>query len=320
VFDSIAGGAGAELTLRANRSAFEAIRAVPRVLTGFDTADTTTTVLGRRLSMPLYIAPMSAHGLIHPAAESATAGAAARAGVAFGASTHSTRSLEEIAAVGAGVRWFQLYIRTDPGRDRDLLERAEAAGYGAVLLTVDQALLGLRERDIRNGWLFPFEGLGNFASIEEAEAGRGDLGWADVDRVRAATSLPVFLKGILHADDAEEAVQRGADGIVVSNHGGRSLDSGIGTVAALPAIAERVAGRIPILLDGGVRRGLDVFKALALGAVAVGIGRPALWALALAGEEGVTALLDRFHEGLVNTMVLAGAATIGDIRRDSVLV
>jgi isopentenyl diphosphate isomerase/L-lactate dehydrogenase-like FMN-dependent dehydrogenase len=308
--------------VRANRSAFEAVRVVPRVLTGIDTADTATTILGRPLALPLYVAPTSAHGLVHPSAEAGTAGAAARAGAAFAAATHSTRSLEEIAAVadGNGVRWFQLYVRTDPGLDRELLARAEAAGYGAVLVTVDQALLGLRERDIRNGWLFPFEGLGNFASVEDAAAGRGDLGWADVDRVRSATSLPVLLKGILDPDDAEEAVHRGAAGIVVSNHGGRSLDSGIGTLAALPAVVERVDGRVPVLLDGGVRRGLDIFKALALGADAVGIGRPALWALALAGEDGVAALLAGLVEGLVNTMVLAGTPTIADIRREAVVL
>ncbi len=329
-YDFIAGGAGSELTLKANRGAFERIAIVPRVLTGIKQADTTTTLLGERLSMPIYVTPMSNQGVAHAAGEVGTAQGAAKVGSLFVTPTGSNRSLEEIArAMGNGPRWFQLYFNKYPEVNKGLLLRAENAGYSAIVLTVDLPVLGMRERDLRNHFTVA-EGLkrANFASGESIAAGsdlqslvaslKEDLSWDDYEWTRNHTSLPVLIKGILSPEDAEEAARRGVPAIIVSNHGGRQLDTGLGAVEALSPIVERVAGRMRILLDGGIRRGTDVFKALALGADAVGVGRPVLWGLVISGAEGSAAVLEHLRAELVNVMRLAGVARLGDITREFV--
>ena len=331
-YDFVAGGAGAEETLRANRTAFEKIGIIPRVLTGIRESDTSTLLFGHKLSMPIYVTPVSNQGVVHPSAEAGTADGASRAGTLFVASTGSTKSLEEIAAANRnGPRWFQLYLNKDPEVNKDLLRRAEAAGYSTIVLTVDLPILGLRERNIRNQFTLP-KGLGRvnvqsaqslaaMRSIQSLVSGfKGDLSWDDYEWTRKHTRLPVLVKGILSTEDAEEAVEHAVPGIVVSNHGGRQLETGIGAIEALAPIVDAVSGKTVVLFDSGVRRGTDVFKALALGAAAVGVGRPALWGLTLWGSEGVAAVLEHLRSELVNVMRLAGVGKVADITQDFVRI
>lgn len=329
-YDFIAGGSGTERTLRANREAFQKIRIVPRVLTGIKESDTAVDVLGHRLSMPIYVNPMANHGIVNSIAEVGSARGATKAGTMFVAPKGSTKTMEEIAAATKdGPRWFQLYFDKDSDVNMDLLRRAENAGYSAIVLTVDLPVLGLRDRNVRNSFTLP----GNLdranvstdkyqattRSLESLVAGiKDDLSWEDYEWVRKHTSLPVLIKGILSPDDAEEAARRKVPAIIVSNHGGRQLDTGFGAIEALRPIVDKVKGRTRILFDSGIRRGTDVFKALALGATAVGIGRPVLWALALYGEEGVTAVLEHLRMELVNVMRLAGVPRIAEIGMDHV--
>ncbi len=327
-FDLIAGGAGAEQTLRANREAFEKIAIVPRILTGIKQADTSATLLGQHLSMPIYVTPMAYQGTAHPSAEVGTAQGTAKAGSLFVTPTGSNKTLEEIAAaIGNSPRWFQLYFNKDPEVNKALLQRAEKAGYSAIVLTVDLPVLGIRERDIRNEFTISQELVAtNVPSNQSTAAMRNlrsllegmkdNLSWEDYEWTRKHTSLPVLVKGILSPEDAEEAAKRKVPAIIVSNHGGRQLDTGLGAIAALPPIVERVSGRTRILFDSGIRRGTDVFKAVALGADAVGVGRPALWGLAISGAEGVHAMLEHLRAELVNVMRLAGVARVADITRE----
>lgn len=333
VYDYLAAGAGAGVTVHENRSAFDALRLRPRVLVPVGTRDHSVELFGRRLETPLLVAPMAFQRLAHPDGEAATARAAATAGAVFVASTMATTSLEEIAVAATGPKWFQLYVYKDRGLTRDLIERAEAAGYLAVQVTVDLPVLGRREIDIRNRFGLP-EGM----AVKNLErAGRGalpagvadsgaavytrdqldaDLGWNDVAWLRSLTRLPVLLKGIVRGDDAATAIKAGADGVVVSNHGGRQLDTSLATIAALPDVVEAVGGRIPVLLDGGVRRGTDVLKALALGATAVQVGRPVMWGLAVGGEAGAARVLTMLRDEFDNAMALCGCPTVRDITRD----
>jgi L-lactate oxidase len=326
-YDYIAGGAGSEGTLRANREAFDKIAIIPRVLTGIKEVDTTTNLLGHNLQMPIYVTPMASQGLAHPSGEVGTALGAAEAGTLFVASTGSTKSLEEIAtAMRNSPRWFQLYLNKDPEISKDLLRRAEKSGYSAIVLTVDLPILGLRERDTRNRFIQTSDqnpstnpssqSPAALKNLQTLIAGmKDDIGWDDYEWTRKHTTLPVLIKGILSLEDAEEAARRRVPGIIVSNHGGRQLDTGLGAIAALPPIVDRVAGRTRVLFDSGIRRGTDVFKALALGADAVGVGRPALWGLAVAGAEGVAAVLDHLRMELANVMRLAGTARTAEITR-----
>jgi 4-hydroxymandelate oxidase len=291
--------------------------------------DTSTIVLGSPVSMPVLIAPTAFHRLAHPEGELATARAAGRAGTLMAASTSSTYTLEEIAKAATGPLWYQLYVYRDHGLARNLIQRAEAAGYRALCLTVDTPILGSRERDHRNKLTLPAGiRMRNFeaAGLDTAKTGVNfleyafkqldpSLTWDAVEWLRGETRLPLILKGIIAPEDGALAAERGVDGIVVSNHGGRQLDGAEATLRALPRVVDAVAGRAEVFVDGGVRRGTDVVKALALGARAVLIGRPCLWGLAAAGEEGVARVLEMLRQELALAMALCGCPVVGAIDR-----
>jgi 4-hydroxymandelate oxidase len=337
-FDYFAGGSDDGVTLAENRRAFAAIDLRPRVLTGVGRRDLAVSVLGRTLSLPVLVAPMGLQCLAHPEGERATARAAAAADTVLVVSTMATTRVEDIAAAsGGGPLWFQLYVFKDRGLTRALVARAEAAGCAALQLTADVPVLGRREADARNGFGLP-PGL---SVAHFAEAGHGGMAscqgesgpsaytramfddtltWDDVSWLRSVTRLPVLVKGVLRGDDAARAVEHGAAGVVVSNHGGRQLDTAVAAVRALPEVAEAVAGRGVVLLDGGVRRGTDVVKALALGATAVQVGRPVLWGLALAGADGARRVLELLRAEIDAAFALCGCAAVGDVRRDLVRV
>jgi 4-hydroxymandelate oxidase len=328
VHDYVAGGAWDELSLAGNEAAWRRRTLRPRVLAGAAPARTATTMLGRRTAMPVAIAPVAAQGMVHPDGEVATARAAAAAGIPFTLSTFSSRSIEEVAAATPdATRWFQLYAQADPGRTRDLVERAEATGHQAVVLTVDLPVVGYRERERRSG--FVLAGPPGARGAGGVDAGAGEqsvddllaqnLTWNDLAAIRSwAPALPLVLKGILTAADARLAVEHGADAIVVSNHGGRQLDRVAAAVDALEEVVDAVRGRAEIWVDGGVRRGLDVAIALALGARGVLLGRPVLWALASAGQAGVERALAIVREELEIAMALLGAPEPSAITRSHV--
>ncbi|MBB4686234.1 alpha-hydroxy acid oxidase [Amycolatopsis jiangsuensis] len=317
-YDFYAGGAGEEETLRANEEAFRRRVLVPRVLRNVGKRDLAVELAGSPLSMPVLLSPTAFHRLAHPDGELATARAAARAGTVLVVSMAATTAIEDIVAAAREVTddpalWFQLYLQPDREFTKAVICRAERAGVKALVVTVDSAVFGKRERDHRNGFLdLPPE-----LSVENMRDDTGrvrdiempaELTWTDVEWLRTISGLPILLKGILHPSDARLAVEAGVSGLVVSNHGGRQLDSAVSTMDALPAVASAVDGAIPLILDGGVRRGTDVVKALALGASAVGIGRPALWGLAAAGTEGVTEVLEGLREEVDRAFALCGAA------------
>src|SRR5947199_253653 len=299
IFDYIAGGAEDEVTLRRNREAFGRWALRPRVLRDVRKRDTKTVLLGERVSMPVCVAPTSFHALVHPEGEVATARGSAAAETILIASTVSTKPLEEIAAAADAPRWFQLYVYKDRAVTEELVNRAVKAGYKALCLTADTPVLGRRERDERNAFTLPPgfgianlkpAGLDGMPEVEQGSAFAqyvtdlldSSLTWDDVDWLKSISPLPLVVKGIMTAEDAVLAVDHGIAGIVVSNHGGRQLDSTLGSLDALPEVFAAVRGRIEVYLDGGIRRGTDVLKALALGAKAVFVGRPVLWGLALA--------------------------------------
>jgi L-lactate oxidase len=329
-YDFIAGGAGAELTIRANREAFEKIGIIPRVLTGIRQVDTSTTFFGQKMSMPIYVTSMSNHGVAHTSAEVGSAEGARRAGALFVAATGSNKTIEEIAqASGSSPHWFQLYYNKDMEINKSLIQRAEKAGYSAIVMTVDLPVLGLRDRDLRNRFVLasglkraniPSERFMNATrNLHSLVSGvKDDLSWDDYEWTRKNTQLPVLIKGILSPEDAEEAARRNVPGIIVSNHGGRQLDTAIGAISALSPVVEKVAGRTKVLFDSGVRRGIDVFKALALGADAVGVGRPILYGLNVAGAEGVMGVLEHLKAELVNVMRLSGVSRLSEVRRELV--
>ncbi|HEY0444344.1 MAG TPA: alpha-hydroxy acid oxidase [Candidatus Limnocylindrales bacterium] len=344
----ITGGAEDEVTLRENVAAFGRWRFLPRVLVDVASIDARTRVLGREVALPIGVAPVAAHGLADPAGEVATARAAAAAGAIFCLSTVSTRSLEDVAAAVPpdARRWFQLYVQNDVRVTRRLVERAEAAGYEAIVLTVDLPVLGYREREKRQGWQLDAT-LGNFgrphdtaegdAEAAEAAAAVADPAltpshvdrvgamrlvgttWEGIATLRGWTSLPIVIKGILHPDDARLALDHGAAGVVVSNHGGRQLDRSIAALDALPAIVDAVHGRAEVYLDGGIRRGSDALIALALGATAVFAGRPFVFALGVAGEPGVTQAFAILREELERAMALLGVASLRDLTRGHIV-
>ena len=297
-------------------------RIVPRVLRDVSQLDPGVSILGRAWRWPIWIAPTAFHRMAHPDGEMATARAAAARGITLTLSTSSSTDIAEVAQAD-GPRWFQVYLLDDPGARRALVERAVDAGYEALVLTVDLPRVGRRERDIRVGFRVPEDvGVPNIAVASGVPMAEGlevpfvrSMTWDDVDWL-AGFGLPVIVKGILHPDDARLALDHGAAAIDVSNHGGRQLDGAIASLDALPAVVDAVAGRVPVLMDGGVRRGTDVLTALALGASAVGIGRPILWGLAVNGEAGVGHVLDLLTAELELAMALCGAARRDDLTLD----
>jgi len=319
-WDYQAGGAGDELSLADNRAAWDRIRLRPRALVDVTSRDLSVEALGLTLEHPIVVAPTAAHRLSHPEAESASARGSAAAGALFTLSTISSLTMEEVAAaVPDGPRWFQLYAPDDRGACRELVERAAAAGYSAVAVTVDLPLPGNRERDLRSGFEID---LGVHLPAEQpVDPDTGivvlpTFDWAELDWLRGACSLPLLVKGVLRADDALRAVEAGCDGIWVSNHGGRQLDTAIAGADALREIAEAVGDRALLVVDGGVRRGIDVLKGLALGADLVAIGRPALWGLAVDGADGVQRVIEILRDELSLAMALAGCRTIADVAPD----
>ena len=329
-YDYYAGGAEDEVTLGENREAFRRIALRPRVLAGTATVTTSVELLGLTLPFPIGLAPTAFNRLGHPEGEIAAVRAAGKTGTLMCCSTIASTSIEDIAAAASGPLWFQLYIYRDRDVTRDLVARAESAGCRAIVLTVDTPHLGRRERDMRGGFTLPAGiGIRNLERYGTPDALRwtqsssfteyvhklldAGLTWDDVAWLRSITKLPLLIKGVLTAEDAALAIDAGASGLVVSNHGGRQLDGVVATIDALPAIATRAAGRVPILLDGGIRRGTDVFKALALGARAVLIGRAYLWGLVADGEAGVSRVLEMLHHELELTMALAGCPTVPSI-------
>ena len=327
-YDYYAGGAGDERTLAANRDAFSRIPLRPRVLVDVSAIEPGTTVLGTPIDFPVMLAPTAFNRLACDEGEKAAARAARAAGTIMIGSTLSTCPLEEVAQA-AGPMWFQLYVYKDRALTQDLVARAESAGYRALVLTVDTPLLGRRYRDVRNRFALP-DGLSmrNFeAAMTDAcrwgqhssfaayvhELFDATLSWDAVAWLRAQTGLPVLVKGILTGDDARRAVDAGVSGIIVSNHGGRQLDGAPASIEALPEVVNAVAGSLEVLVDGGIRRGTDVLKSLALGARAVCIGRPYLWGLAAGGEDGVRDVLRILREELALAMALSGRPTIASI-------
>ncbi len=336
VFDYYFGGAEDELTLHENRLGWQRLRFRPRVLVDVGTRDLSTTVLGQKISFPVLTAPCAFNALAHPDGELAVARAATAAGILQVVSTAGTYTLEEVAAAAPdGARWFQLYCYRDREVTKSLVQRAVEAGYRALCLTVDAPLVGRRDRDTRNRFGLP-PGM-TWKNLERVGLDRMDprddgsalvqyiseiwdptLTWKAIDWLRGLSELPLVIKGILTAEDARRALDHGATAIVVSNHGGRQLDGTIATSEALAEVAEAIGGRAEILVDGGIRRGSDILKALALGARAVLIGRPYLWALAVDGQAGVEHLLGLLREELDLDMALAGRPTIASIDRSLV--
>jgi 4-hydroxymandelate oxidase len=320
-WDYYAGGAGDELTLAANRVAWDTLRLRPRVLADVAGRDLSTVAFGAALAHPIILAPTAAHRFAHPDAERATARGAAAAGALYTLSTIATVPMEDVAAVAPDApRWFQLYAPSDRGACRDLVDRAVAAGYGALVVTVDLPLPGNRERDLRNGFSVP---LGVHLPPEQPTGETGlvvlpTLSWTDLDWLRSICPIPLVVKGVLRADDAARAVDVGCEGIWVSNHGGRQLDTSITAAEALPDVAAAVGHRALVVADGGVRRGIHALKALALGADLVGVGRPVLWALAVDGADGVHRIMELLGEELSLAMALAGCRTVDEITADLV--
>ena len=356
VFDYIDGGAEDERSMVRNAAGFGQLEFRPNVLRDVSALDTSTTLLGKRIAMPLVLAPTGYTRLAHSQGELSVARAAARAGVPYSLSTMSTRSIEEVAAVSSGIKWFQVYTWKDRGLVKELVERAAAAGYEALWLTVDTAVLGARERDVRRGFTVPpsigpgtiLDGMVHpawtwdflrhdpitFANVTHHEAhGSTDaipmaqhvmdnfdqkLSWSDIDWLRSVWAGPIVLKGIQTVADAKRAVSAGVEGIGLSNHGGRQLDGAPAPIELVEPVAQALQGAAAIICDGGVRRGSDIVKAIALGADACSIGRPYLYGLGAAGEAGVDHVLAFFQAGVARTMALTGRTTISDIGRNLV--
>lgn len=323
----IQGGAGEEWALRCNRDAFRRRTLRPRGLNGRSSVRLSARILGSAVKAPFFPAPMAYQGSIHPDGELATARATAAAGLLGVYSTLSTRSLEEIAgASGTSPRWFQLYLQPEFDRSAELARRAEQAGYSAVVLTIDAPILAVRDRQTQHGFAIDATlPLGNGPGVVPPSraaqpAGEGYMlrddaaaSWEVLDRLRSVTSLPIVVKGVLSAPDARLAVEHGARGILVSNHGGRQLDAAPASLEALPEVVQAVGHHAEVYLDGGVRRASDVLTALAMGARAVGIGRPVLWALACGGAEGVRRLYELLTQELVTLMALLGRGDLAEV-------
>lgn len=335
--DYYASGANDMITLRENRAAYGRLRIVPRILTDVSNVDTKTTVLGRSVASPICIAPTAMQQMAHPTGEASTARAAAKSNTLMTLSSWSTLPLEEVAAANGpnGFRWFQLYVYKDRAVTLNLIKRAEKAGYKALAITVDTPILGRREADIKNKFSLPSHlTMGNFAQVGGAHSqgtkSAGDKGsglasyvsklidqtltWNDIAWVRSNTTMKIVVKGVMSVDDAIAAVKFGVDGIWVSNHGARQLDTAPATIEVLHDICRAVAKKVEVYIDGGIVRGTDVFKAVALGARAIFIGRPVVWGLSHSGEEGVSHVLKLLNDEFTLAMKLAGCVTIADIK------
>jgi lactate 2-monooxygenase len=342
-FGYVAGGAGAERTMQANLQAFARWEIVPRMLRDVSVRDLSTSVLGTAMAAPVMLAPVGVQGIVHPEAELAASMAAAAVGLPFILSTASSHSMEAVAEViGEGSRWYQLYWPKDRDLAASFVNRASQAGYSAIVVTLDTWMLGWRPRDLGHAYL-PFlkgEGVANYFSDPVFRAALQDppeqdpgpaighwayqfanpsVTWDDLAWLREQTALPIVLKGILHPEDARRAVREGVDGVIVSNHGGRQVDGAIGALDALPAIREAVGGDLPLLFDSGIRTGADVFKALALGANAVCLGRPYVWGLALDGRTGVEQVLRCLLAELDLTIALSGYTAVTQLDRSSLI-
>jgi 4-hydroxymandelate oxidase len=330
--DYFEGGARDEITLRENTAGWERLKLYYRVLAGVGPRDLTTTVLGKPISMPIAVAPTAFHKLACEAGEIATAVAAKAAKTLFILSSLSNTAMESVFAQAASPRWFQLYIYKDRGITHELVKRAETAGAEAIVLTVDAPGLGTRERDARNNFRLP-DGLGveNLAPLGKGDFPevtgsalaayvqanfKDDLGFDDLDWLCGCTRLPVVVKGVCRADDARRAAERGAKAIVVSNHGGRQLDTAPATCEVLPYVVDSVGDRCEVYVDGGIRRGSDVLKAIALGARVVLVGRPILWGLCVGGEQGAIQVLEILRRELDEAMLLCGCTKLSDIKRE----
>ena len=337
----VAGGAGTELTMRTNLQAFERLEIVPRMLRDVSERDLSTSVLGTAMPAPLMLAPVGVQSIVHPEGECAVARAAAAQGLPYVLSTAASNTLEDVAAAAPQAsRWYQLYWPKDRDLAASFVARAGAAGYGAIVLTLDTWMLGWRPRDLQNAYL-PFlagEGVANYfsdpvfrAKLErppEEDPGPAvglwaqqfsnpAITWEDLEWLRAQTALPIVLKGILHADDARRAREAGVDGVIVSNHGGRQVDGAIGALDALGAVGDAVGGDLAVIFDSGIRTGADVFKALAIGADAVCLGRPYVWGLALGGQAGVEQVLRGLLAELDLTLALSGYTAVAQVDRDA---
>ncbi len=308
----ISGAAADELTLRWNHEAYERIRLKPRALVDVSQLSTRLTLLGQDFPFPILLAPTGGQKFVHPEGELAAARGAALAKATYVISSSASMRVEDIAKTAAGPVWFQLYVQRDRAFTRDLVQRAEYSGCRALCVTVDSPTFGARNREERAKGELPERELPNLKGKDYLDP---TLTWKDIDWLRSFARRPVLLKGILNPDDAAIAVKAGVAGIIVSNHGARNLDTVPATIDALPPIVEKVEARVPVIVDGGIRRGTDVLKALALGAVAVQIGRPYLWGLGVAGAEGVTRVVEILRKEFELAMMLAGRPTLASIDR-----
>jgi 4-hydroxymandelate oxidase len=318
VWDYICAGAEDGVTLAANRRAFQRWTLRPRMLVDVSQIELATTVLGERVAAPILVAPTALHGAVCTHGECATAAAAGRAGVIMVAASGSSRTIEDIAAAARGPLWLQLYVYADRPRTLALVRRAEAAGCRALALTVDSPRWGRKERSLRSEAQFDWPDAANDAALPAPVAPPRDgapVTWDDLGWLSGETRLPIVLKGVLTAEDARLAAAAGVAGVIVSNHGGRQLDGAIASLDALPEVVEAAGARCEIYLDGGVRRGSDVMKALALGARAVLVGRPVLWGLAVGGADGACDVLEMLREELARAMALSGRPTLASLDR-----
>jgi 4-hydroxymandelate oxidase len=326
-WEYISGGAADELTLKWNREAYDRIRLRPRILVDVSKIDTRVSLFGHEMAHPILLAPTAYHKLAHPEGEAATARGAGAANATMVVSTTATTSLEDVAAAATKPLWFQLYVQPDRGFTRELVQRAEAANYKALVVTVDSPVLGPRYRETRVNFTLP-PGIerANLKKLATATGGHrpGEdtiytalldptLTWKEIEWLRSITKLPMLLKGVLNPDDALRGVETGAAGIIVSNHGGRNLDTVPATIDALPEVVAKVGGRAPVLVDGGIRRGTDVLKAIGLGASAVLIGRAYLYGLAVGGADGVARVVNILRREFEMAMALTGRRSIKEI-------
>jgi 4-hydroxymandelate oxidase len=313
VYEYVASGAADEFTVRWNRQALDSIRLNPTVLVDVSRLDTSITLLGQKMAYPILIAPTAYHKVMHPEGELATARGAGVGSAVYVVSSFTTTPLREIAKVATQPLWFQLYVQDDRAFTKAMVQEAETQGCRVLCITVDTPVAGIRNRQQRINFTIPDGVITHHMS--DAFALTKSLTWKDIEWLQSFTKLPIVLKGILNPDDAEKAIQTGVSGIIVSNHSGRNLDTLPATIDALPRIAERVDKRVPILMDGGIRRGTDVLKAIALGASAVLVGKPICFALACGGAGGVTKVLEILRTELELAMALTGKTTIADIDR-----